>query len=362
MYRYIHERPEWPNFTWDNGALIAPLGSVRLQQGLLLGRMRSLGFLLQEEASILALTEDVVKTSEIEGVQLNVDQVRSSIALRLGVDVGGVPADRRVDGVVRMMLDATRNYDRPLDAARLCRWQAGLFEGTRERVTRGRWRPGGISVVSDAVLGRTKVHFEGPPADAVPTEVAVFLEWFNGPDATDGILRSAVGHLWFVTIHPFDDGNGRVSRAVADMLLSRSEHDGRRFYSMSAQIRRERYAYYDILERTQKGSLDVTPWLAWYLGCLERAILGVGDSVRTVLRKARFWSAHADLPFNARQRLMLNTLLDGFEGKLTSSKWEAIAKCSQDTALRDIQALLDLGVLAKDSAGGRSTSYSLRFE
>jgi Fic family protein len=365
MATYIHELPSWPKFRWDNEALAGPLAAVRHRQGRLIGRMESLGFPLRSEAVLQTLTEDVVKSSEIEGEILDRDQVRSSIARRLGIDIGALtPADRDVEGVVEMMLDATQNYDQPLTDERLFGWHAALFPTGRsgmQRITVGAWRDdrsGPMRVVSGAI-GRERVHYEAPKAARLAQEMKAFLAWFNEDSTIDAVLKAAVAHLWFVTIHPFDDGNGRIARAISDMQLARSEKSPQRFYSMSAQIRQERKAYYDMLEATQKGDLDVTPWLEWFLACLGRAFDGAESILSGVLRKARFWEKHAGGTFNDRQRDMLNRLLDGFEGNLTSSKWATIEKCSPDTALRDITDLLERGILQKDEAGGRSTSYSL---
>ncbi len=330
--------------------------------------MEALGFPLQQEAVLQTLTEDVVKTSDIEGETLDAVQVRSSIARRLGIDVGGIEtADRQVEGVVEMMLDATRNYDRPLTVDRLFGWHSSMFPSGRtgmRRVRVGAWRDdstGPMQVVSGPV-GRERIHFEAPAADRLDSEMDAFLEWFKGGRAAadlDDVLRAGLSHLWFVTIHPFDDGNGRMARAIADMALARSENSPQRFYSMSAQIRQERNDYYEILERTQKGTLDVTPWMEWFLQCLGRAIDGAETTLAAVLRKARFWQRHRDVPINERQRLVLNRLLDGFEGNLTTSKWATITKCSSDTALRDILDLVERGVLVRNPSGGRSTSYSI---
>src|SRR3972149_146459 len=365
MSRYIHERPDWPKFRWDQKALAAQLAAVRHRQGRLIGRMEALGFSFRKEAVLQTLTLDVLKSSEIEGEILNPEQVRSSIARRLGMDIAGaVPADRNVEGVVEMMLDATQNYDKPLTADRLFGWHSALFPTGRSgmhRIVVGAWRDdarGPMQVVSGPI-GKEKVHYEAPSARRLNAEMSRFLAWANKKDGTDPVLRAALAHLWFVTIHPFDDGNGRIARAISDMALARSEHSAQRFYSMSAQIRREQKAYYDVLEATQKGDLDITPWFQWFLGCLDRALDGAEKISRTVLKKARFWEAHAGVSFNDRQRNVLNRLLDGFEGKLTSSKWAKLTKSSQDTALRDIDDLLKRGVLKRDPQGGRSTSYSL---
>jgi Fic family protein len=362
---YIHELSDWPNFRWDHAGLSATLAAVRHRQGRLIGRMEGLGFRLREEAVLDTLTLDVLKSSEIEGEVLDRDQVRSSIARRLGLDIGALtPADRDVEGVVEMMLDATQRYAEPLTEERLFGWHASLFPIGRSgmhRIKTGDWRDdstGAMQVVSGPI-GKERVHFEAPQAKRLARELKAFLKWFNQPPETDPVLKAALAHFWFVTIHPFDDGNGRIARTIADMGLARSEASPTRFYSMSAQIRLERNDYYEILERTQKGTMDVTRWMRWFLGCLDRAFDGAEATLGTVLRKARFWEAHAGESFNDRQRKIMNRLLDGLEGKLTSSKWAKLAKCSQDTANRDINDLVRRGVLAKDAAGGRSTSYSL---
>jgi Fic family protein len=327
--------------------------------------MEALGFRLREEATLRTLTEDVLKSSEIEGERLDPAQVRSSIARRLGIDIGALtPADRDVEGVVEMMLDATRRYGEELTEERLFAWHAALFSTGRSGMTRirvGAWRDdrAGPMQVTSGPLGREHVHYEAPPAPRLAAEMSRFLSWFNGESTMDPVLRAAVAHLWFVTIHPFDDGNGRIARAIADMALARSEHSSQRFYSMSAEIRQERGAYYDVLEQTQKGSLDITAWMEWFVGCISRAIDRAGDTLAAVIRKARFWEKHVGAPFNERQIKVLNRVFDGLEGKLTSSKWARLADCSQDTAYRDIMDLVARGVLTKDPAGGRSTSYSL---
>jgi len=330
--------------------------------------MEALGFALREEAVLHTLTEDVLKSSEIEGEILDKAQVRSSIARRLGMDIGAlIPADRHVEGVVEMMLDATQGYDIPLTRERLFAWHAALFPTGRSGMTKivvGAWRTadtGPMQVVSGPT-GRERVHYEAPPAERLEAEMRAFLDWFNTNATLDPVVKAALAHLWFVTIHPFEDGNGRIARAIADMALARSEHSPRRFYSMSAQIRLERKTYYEQLEATQKSDLNVTAWLDWFLVCLDRAFDGAEGILASVLTKARFWEAHEPASFNARQRAMLNRLLDGFEGKLTTSKWAVIAKCSQDTAGRDIDDLIKKGVLTKNAFGGRSTSYSLIIE
>jgi Fic family protein len=362
---YIHERPDWPKFRWDQQALAEQLAAVRHRQGRLIGRMEALGFPLRNEAILQILTQDVLKSSEIEGEILDAEQVRSSIARRLGLEVAGVaPADRHVEGIVEMMLDATQHYDRPLTDERLFAWHAAMFPTGRSgmmRITVGAWRDdktGPMQVVSGP-YGRQRVHYEAPDAARLDGEMKSFLEWFNANSGIDPVLKAGIAHLWFVTVHPFDDGNGRIARAIADMALARSEQTSQRFYSMSAQIRQERKDYYDMLEATQKGDLDITRWLEWFLGCLDRAFDGAEQVLANVFRKARFWERHAGAAFNERQRDMLDRLLTGFEGKLNSSKWAKIEKCSQDTALRDIDDLIQRGVLKRDAGGGRSTSYSL---
>jgi Fic family protein len=362
---YLWEKPDWPAFSWDEKALAKPLAHVSHEQGRLLGKMEALGFELSSEAHLRILTEDVVKSSEIEGEKLERDQVRSSIARRLGMDVGGlVPADRNVEGVVEMMLDATGNYQQTLTEGRLFAWHAALFPTGRSGmsiINVGTWRDdsnGPMQVVSGAI-GKEKVHYEALPAARVPDEMAKFLNWFEQPKDTNPLLTAGLAHLWFVTIHPFDDGNGRIARAIADMALARSEKTGQRFYSMSAQIRNKSNEYYSTLEAVQKGGLNVTQWQIWFLDCLLRAIDGAQDILGAVLNKAQFWERFAKEPLNERQIKVLNRLLDGFEGKLTTSKWAKLAKCSQDTAYRDILDLVERGALKKDPGGGRSTSYSL---
>ncbi len=365
MATYIHQLKSWPKFRWDQQSVVGRLAAVRHLQGRLIGRMEGLGFRLRDEAALQNLTEEVLKSSEIEGERLDRSQVRSSIARRLGMDIGALTlADRNVEGVVEMMIDATEKYKEPLTKERLFGWHASLFPTGRsgmKKITVGAWRTersGPMQVVSGPI-GREKIHYEAPAAKRLETETREFLRWFNREDGIDLVLKAGLAHLWFVTIHPFEDGNGRIARAIADLMLARSEESARRFYSMSAQIQQERNDYYDILEATQKGDLDITPWLDWFLGCLGRAIDGAGETSSGVLKKARFWERHGKAILNPRQRAMLNRLLDGFEGKLTSSKWAQIVKSSPDTALRDIDGLLKLGILVKDLGGGRSTSYSL---
>ncbi len=365
---YIWENPGWPAFTCDEKGLSRLLAQVAREQGRLLGRMEGLGFDLRAEAHLHTLTEDVVESSEIEGEKLARDEVRSSIARRLGMNAGGlVPADRNVEGVVEMTLDATGNYDAPLTEERLFAWHAALFPTGRtgmQKISVGTWRDdsnGPMQIVSGP-MGRENVHYEAPPAARLADEMTKFLEWFEEPGEIDPLLKTGLAHLWFVTIHPFDDGNGRIARAIADMALARTEKSRQRFYSMSAQIRQERKAYYRTLECTQKGEIDVPRWQTWFLNCLQRAIEGAQETLSSVLRKARFWERFAREPLNERQITVLNRLLDGLDGNLTSSKWAKLAKCSQDTAYRDILDLVGRNALRKNPGGGRSTSYSLVVE
>jgi len=364
-YRYIWATKDWPCWRYDLATLAGPLTEVSRGQGLLLGRLTDVGLALRDQASLLALTEDVVKTSEIEGEQLNVDSVRSSLARRLGVDIGALaPVDRHIDGVVEMVLDATLHCQRPLTPDRLFGWHAALFPtgySGLSPIRVGAWRDdadGPMQVVSGPI-GRQRVHFEARPADRLDAEMSQFLAWVNEPSDEPPLIRAGLGHLWLVTLHPFDDGNGRIARAIGDLLLARADGSHQRFYSLAAQIQRERKAYYDILERTQKGTLDVTQWLEWFLTTLQRALDQAQHTLDAVLAKARFWQRHAGFSMNERQIKVLNRLLDGFEGHLTTRKWAAIAKCSPDTALRDITDLIERRVLIRDEAGGRSTRYVL---
>ena len=370
--RYIWQLPGWPHFTFDVNALAAPLAQAHRAQGLLVGRMAELGLAERAQSTLQVLTQEVIKTSEIEGEQLSLDAVRSSIARRLGLDIGALaPSDRHVDGVVEVVLDATRNFDQPLTPERLFGWHAALFPtgySGRSRISVAAWRTdasGPMDVVSGPV-GREKVHFTAPPANTLPAQTEAFFAWFEAAPVGDALIKAALAHLWLVTLHPFDDGNGRISRAVGDMALARAEGgdaeeaiSGQRFYSFSAQIQRERKDYYDQLEATQKGQLDVTPWLGWFLGCLLRAVQGADALLVGVLDKAQFWQRWAATPMNTRQTHVLNRVLDGFEGKLTNAKWAALGKCSADTALRDINDLLARGVLRRLEGGGRSTGYAL---
>jgi Fic family protein len=364
-YHYIWQSGDWPKWRYDLATLAGSLAEVSRAQGLLMGRLADVGMVLRDQASLAALTSDVVKTSEIEGERLDVESVRSSIARRLGVDIGALaPVDRHIEGVVEMVLDATANCAAPVTRERLFGWHAALFPtgySGLSKIRVGSWRDdasGPMQVVSGPI-GRQRVHFEAPPALRLPAEMERFLEWVNGESEEPPLIKAGLAHLWFVTLHPFDDGNGRIARAIGDLWLARADGSPQRFYSLSAQIQRERKAYYDILERTQKGTLDVTEWLAWFLGALHHAVDQAQHTLDAVLAKARFWQRFAGTPMNARQVKLLNRLHEGFEGKLTTSKWAAIAKCSPDTALRDINELLAQGALRKSAAGGRSTSYEL---
>lgn len=364
--RYIYDHPDWPNFCWDMETLAPQLAAVRYRQGRLLGRMESLGFALGDEAVLRTVEQEALKTSDIEGETLDPGEVRSSIARRLGLDIDGlIPSGRAVDGLVTMLIDATQDFAEPLTVARLCSWHSGLFptgDLGRHPITVGAWRTDELDpmqVVSGSER-RQIIHFRAPPASRIGTEIGKFLAWVENPgNGGDPVLKAAVAHIWFVTIHPFDDGNGRIARAVADLLLARAEGTGRRFYSLSARLRIERNAYYETLEATQKGDLDITARLAWFLRVLDEALADAETTLEAVLRKARFWEALRDHPINPRQRKLLIRLLDGFTGKLTSSKWATIAKCSQDTALRDIDDLIGRGLLVKAPSGGRNTHYLL---
>lgn len=362
MARYIYDHTSWPNLTWDHHAISAAFGEVRLLQGKLIGQMNTLGFSAKEEATLQALTQDVVKSSEIEGERLPYDQVRSSLARRLGINTGGlVPSGRHVEGVVELLLDATQRHAEPLTHDRLYGWHAALFPTGHSgpyAIDVGRYRTGEMQVVSGP-MGRERVHYRAVPPDRVQAEMDGFLAWFNAPDHLDPVLKAAVAHFRFIIIHPFDDGNGRIARALADMLLARSEGSGERFYSMSAQIMAERKQYHAVLQRVQHSAGDITEWMLWFLQCLRGAMLATGESTRRILPKAEFWERHEHTPVNERQRLMLNRLLDGFEGKLQSSKWAKITRTSSDTALRDIKDLVAKGILRQADEGGRSVHYVL---
>jgi len=362
---YVHELASWPKVTWDSGRLAARLAEVRHKQGRLLGKMEALGFDVRTEASLAVLTSDVVNSSAIEGETLNPDEVRSSIARRLGLDVAGLPrAGRDVEGIVEMMLDATGKFTEPLTKDRLFGWHASLFPTGRSgmhEIAVGQWRPneaGEMQVVSGPI-GRERVHFKAPDAENLESEMKAFIDWFNGPASVDPVLKAGIAHFWFVTIHPFEDGNGRIARAIADMALARADGTKHRFYSMSSQIAVERQDYYLELEIAQRGDLDITRWLAWFLDCLGRAIDGADQTLGAVLHKAKLWQRINRNPVNERQRLVINQLLSDFKGHLTTSKYAKLAKCSPDTALRDVRELLSRGILLQNESGGRSTSYRL---
>lgn len=364
-YTFIWQATDWPAWRYDLTALAQRLAEVSHARGLLMGRLVDIGMDLRDQASLSALTEDVLKTSEIEGEHLNVASVRSSLARRIGVEIGALaPSDRHIEGVVEMVVDATANCHAPLSRERLFGWHAALFPtgySGMSKIKLGAWRDdatGAMQVISGPV-GRRRIHFEAPPAARIDTEVEAFLNWANDSSSDLPLIKAGLAHLWLVTLHPFEDGNGRIARAVGDLFLARAENSPQRFYSLSAQIQRERKAYYEILERTQKGSLDVTEWLMWFLTTLHQAIDEAHHTVDQVLAKTRFWHRWAATKLNERQVKLLNRLLDGFDGKLTSSKWAAIAKCSQDTALRDLGDLVSRGILRKTDASGRSTSYVL---
>lgn len=358
---YIYQKSDWPQFTWNAEAISVRLGEVRHRQGRILGLMQGLGFQLQEEAVLSTLTLDVIKSSEIEGEVLNPEQVRSSIARRLGIEIAGaVPAERDVEGIVEMMLDATQRYNEPLSEERLFGWHAALFPTGRSgmyKIKTASWRDDAIQVTSGP-MGKEIVHFEAPSAEKVPSEMKVFLMWFDQNQETDPVLKAALAHLWFVTIHPFEDGNGRIARAITDMQLACADQSRQRFYSMSAQIQAERNKYYDILERTQNGDVDITEWLAWFLDCLLRSMDQTDETIAKTLKRAQFWETHRKASFNSRQERILQLLLDDFYGKLNVSKYAKITKVSTDTALRDLQDLMSKAIIEPEGSG-RSTSYKL---
>lgn len=378
MAKYIYEYNNWTNFTWRETDINALFGEVRNLQGKIIGQMNTLGFATKEEATLATLTLDVIKSSEIEGEKLDYDQVRSSIARRLGINIAGlVPANRNVEGVVEMMLDATQNYHKPLTNKRLFGWHSALFptgHSGMQKIEVGRYRSGEMQIVSGA-MGKEKVHYEAIPANKVKEEMDKFLKWFNDNSpithgskvskgvrdcpAIDPVLKSAIAHFWFIIIHPFDDGNGRIARAISDLMLARADGTTERYYSMSSQILIERKQYYEILQKVQHSNGDITDWIAWFLHCLKNSLLATETTLQKILRKTEFWKIHEHTEFNARQRLVLNKLFDGFDGKLKSSKWAKIAKCSPDTALRDIKDLIDKGILQQEKQGGRSTNYEL---
>ncbi|MCL2040583.1 MAG: Fic family protein [Bacteroidales bacterium] len=365
MAKYIYQRENWTDFTWDYSKIAVVLGKVRNLQGKLLGTMNALGFSLKSEAVLETLTLDIMKSSEIEGEKLNRKQVRSSIAKRLGLETGGLEfIDRNVEGVVEMLLDATQNYTDDLSEGRLFGWHSALFPSGRSgmyKIEVGQYRTGEMQVVSGA-MGQEKVHYEAVEAKNVKTEMDKFISWVNEKSQIDSVIKSAIAHLWFVTIHPFDDGNGRIARAISDMLLARSDGSPQRFYSMSNQILKERKKYYSALGNTQHSDSDITFWLNWFLNCLKNSLLNTEITLKSVFRKANFWEKHKNTQLNERQKLIVNKLFDNFYGKLTSSKWAKMTKISSDTALRDIKDLIEKGILKQDEAGGRSTNYELIVE
>ncbi len=362
MTKYIYQNSDWTSFTWQEKVIGKVFGEVRNLQGKIVGQMNALGFSVKEESTLTTLTLDVVKSSEIEGEQLNYEQVRSSIARRLGMDVAGlIPSDRYVEGIVEMMLDATQNYLIPVTEERLFGWHSALFPTGRSgmyKIETGHYRTGEMQIVSGA-MGKEKIHYEAIPAQFLKTEMDKFLDWLNSNVEIDLVLKAAIAHFWFIIIHPFDDGNGRIARAISDLLLARADQSPNRFYSMSSQILVERKRYYEVLKKVQHSNGDITEWMDWFLNCLKNALLETENTLKKILHKAEFWKIHSNTPLNDRQRLMLNKLLDGFEGKLKSSKWAKIAKCSPDTALRDIKDLIEKGILQQEQQGGRSTNYEM---
>ena len=359
---YLHEKKEWWKFRYDNDKIVNLLGLVRAKQGLMLGRMTSLGFDFQDDAMLTTMSLELVRSSEIEGEQLNLSEVRSSIARRLGINSAGmVPSSRYIEGVVEMLLDATQNYNEPLSDDRLFGWHNVLFPTGRSglyAIEVGKYRTGEMQVISGA-MGKERVHYQAPKPERVTEEMTLFIKWFNEQTELDGVLKAAIAHLWFVSIHPFDDGNGRIARAITDMQLARSENCSRRFYSMSTEIKLMQKEYYELLERTQKGDGNITEWIVWFLNCFEKALASTESILSSVLEKHKFWEQHKNVDLNERQRKIINMLFDDFFGKLTSGKWAKIAKCSNDTALNDINDLMTKGILMKNGAGGRSTNYSL---
>lgn len=362
MAKYIYDYTNWTAFTWKDKNINIVFGEVRLMQGKIIGQMNALGFSAKEEASLHALTMDVVKSSEIEGEWLNYDQVRSSIARRLGINTAGlVTSNRHIEGIVEMMLDATQRYNLPLTEERLLGWHAALFPvgfSGPYKIEVGRYRTGEMQVVSGA-MGKEKVHYEAIKPEVVKAEMDIFLDWFNNDTSMDLVLKAAIAHFWFIIIHPFDDGNGRIARAITDMLLARAENSAERFYSISSQILIERKEYYKVLQKVQYSTGDITEWLEWFLKCLKNAMLASETISQKILIKAEFWKKHQQTPINERQRLLLNKILDGFEGKLQTSKWAKIAKVSTDTALRDIKDLIAKGILYQTNEGGRNANYEL---
>ncbi len=363
MAKYIYQYSNWPNFTWDEKEIQPFLGKIRHLQGKIFGQINALGFSIKEETLLTTLTLDVIKSSEIEGEILNYEHVRSSIARKLGLEYAGmVYPDRNVEGIVEMMLDATQNYQSPLDEERLFAWHAALFPTGRSgihKIDTGCYRKGEMQVISGS-MGKEKIHYQAPSPEQVEFEMDRFIEWFNREATMDFVIKSAIAHFWFIIIHPFDDGNGRIARAISDLLLARSDNSSQRFYSLSNQILTERKIYYETLQKVQSTDGDISQWLIWYLNCLYRALKNTEKAINKVLYKFDFWDTHKNTEINARQRLMLNKLLDGFEGKLKTSKWAKITKCSQDTALRDIKDLIEKEILKQEKLGGRSTSYLIQ--
>ncbi|MBX2931551.1 MAG: Fic family protein [Chitinophagaceae bacterium] len=363
MAKYIYEYKNWTNFSWQEKDINTVFGQVRLMQGKIIGQMNTLGFSVKEEATLTALTLDVVKSSEIEGELLNYDQVRSSIARRLGINTAGlVSSNRHIEGIVEVMLDATQRYNLPLTEKRLFGWHAALFPTGYSgpyAIETGKYRTGEMQIVSGA-MGKEKVHYEAVKPKKVKLEMDKFLKWFNNNNQLDPVLKAAIAHFWFIIIHPFDDGNGRIGRVITDMLLARAEGSGERFYSMSNQILVERKRYYEVLQKVQHSSGDITEWIEWFLHCLQNAILATENTTQHILRKAEFWKLHEHTPINERQRTILNLLFDGFEGKLQTSKWAKITKVSTDTALRDIKDLIEKNILQQTNEGGRNANYELK--
>ncbi len=363
---WVHEHQNWPNFTWDVGSFASKLADIRHRQGRLLGRMEGLGFELKCEASLSTLTNDVVKSSAIEGEKLNPEEVRSSIARRLGIDIAGlIPANRDVEGNVEMMLNATQQFSKPLTKDRLFDWHAALFPTGRSgmhKITVGGWRTidaGPMQVVSGPI-GKEKVHFVAPDADRLEKEMHAFLKWFGNGEYIDPVIKAGIAHFWFVTIHPFEDGNGRIARAIGDIALARADGTQDRFYSLSSQIEAERKHYYAQLEKQQRATPDITDWLSWFLDCLGRAISNAETTLGNVLFKAQLWDTINQKHVNDRQRLIINRMLeDDCEGFMNTSKYAKLVKCSNDTALRDIQELKERGIFIQNPGGGRSTSYRL---
>lgn len=363
MVKYIYLHKNWTDFYWQDLSINGVFGRVRNLQGLVAGQMRALGFDAKSEAALNTLTMDVLKSSEIEGERLDYNQVRSSIAERLGINTAGIiPRNRNVDGIVELMLDATQNYKKPLSHKRLFAWHASLFHKAYSDIHKievGCYRSRTMQIVSGAI-GREKIHYEAIPAVRVKKEMDHFIKWFNADNNLDSVIKAAIAHFWFIIIHPFDDGNGRIARALTDLLLARSDESSERYYSMSNQMMSERDKYYEALYRNQTSDGDITDWLVWFLLCLEKALLSTEITLAKIMRKTLFWDQNKDVNLNERQRFMLNKLLDGFDGKLKSSKWAAMTKCSTDTALRDIKDLIDKNILQQENQGGRSTNYELK--